>query len=124
MNVPADGDPVRRALLVEDDEGVRRSLQLLLHAFGYEVRSFDTAGALLNSDHAATADVLVADYRLPDGNGIDVLRDLRARGWGGRAVLITAFADPRMTARARASGFAAVLEKPLRRLALFAALAA
>jgi len=117
-------DVGRLALLVEDDEGVRRSLQLLLHWRGYDVRSYPSAKPLLGSDQAMGADVLVADYRLPDGDGIAVLRDLRARGWSGRSVLITAFPTPELIREAQASGFDAVLEKPLRQQALIAALSA
>jgi FixJ family two-component response regulator len=121
---PADhNSPSRRALIVEDDEAVRRSLQLLLHWRGYEVFSFSAAGPLLQSEQARNADLLVADFRLPDSNGIEVIRALRRRGWQGRAVLITAFADDEMVQDAKASGFDAVLEKPLHQNALFAALA-
>ncbi|WP_244501515.1 response regulator [Sphingomonas gellani] len=113
----------RRALLVEDDEGVRRSLQLLLHGRGFEVRSYASAVPLLQSDQERDADVLVADYQLPDKNGIAVLRDLRARGWQGRSVLITAFPSQALIQEAQGIGFHAVLEKPLQHHLLMAALA-
>ena len=112
------------ALLLEDDEGVRRSLQLLLHWRGYEVRSFSAAAPLLDSDQTQGAAVFVADYRLPDGNGIDVLRELRRRGWSGRSVLITAFPTAALIREAEDSGYDAVLEKPLRQQSLIAALTA
>lgn len=114
--------PVRRALLVEDDEGVRRSLQLLLHWRGFEVRSFAAAGPLLSTAAIAPEDILIADYRLPDGTGIDVARALRARGWAGRSILITGFPHADLSETAAANGFAAVLEKPLRPHLLVAAL--
>ena len=49
-------DTGRRALIVEDDEGVRRSLQLLLHWRGYDVRSYAAADLLLASDDINGAD--------------------------------------------------------------------
>jgi FixJ family two-component response regulator len=110
-------------LVVEDDDGVRRSLQLLLNSRGYDVRSYAAARPLLESDDLRASDVLVADYRLPDATGVDVLRTLRARGWNGLSILITAFPSDQLIAAAKASGFAAVLEKPLRQQALIAALA-
>lgn len=121
--VPATPVPAlrRHALLVEDDDAVRRSLQLLLHGRGFAVRSFATAHAVLTGE-IGDADSLVTDYRLPDGDGVAVLGGLRARGWAGRAVLITAFPSLALRRLAQAAGFDTVLEKPLRHHALIAAL--
>ncbi len=109
-------------LLVEDDDGVRRSTQLLLHGQGYRVQAHSVATASLADPAALTADYLVADYCLPDGNGIALLRALKARGWTGRAVLMTGYPSPALTAEAEASGYAALLEKPLRTHELLGAL--
>jgi DNA-binding response OmpR family regulator len=106
--------PREQAVLIEDDEGVRRSLQLVLHARGYEVRSFASALPFLANLRAEEIDLLVTDYRLPDGDGLGVLRALRRNGWHGRSILVTAFSSPTLTASAKACGFDAVLEKPLR----------
>lgn len=123
MNTEASGRRSNRALLIEDDEGVRRSLQLLLHGRGYDVRAYASAGLVLENDEVGEAGLLVTDYRLPDGNGIDLLRSLRRRGWAGRSVLITAYPSASVLQEAFDSGFDAVLEKPLRQRSLIAALA-
>ncbi|NLS28810.1 Transcriptional regulatory protein FixJ [Sphingomonas sp. S2M10] len=115
--------PERRSvLLVEDDDGVRRSTQLLLHGQGYRVRAHSVAAASLADPSAMTADYLVADYCLPDGDGIQLLRALHARGWTGRAVLMTGYSSPSLTAEAEATGYAVLLEKPLRTRELLVAL--
>jgi len=103
-----------RAVLVEDDEAVRRSLQLLLHGRGYDVRSYATAAPFLVDPRPDDTDLLVTDYRLPDGDGLGILRAMRRSGWHGRSVLITAFPSAALLDSARACGFDAVLEKPLR----------
>jgi len=113
-----------RAVLIEDDEGVRRSLQLLLHARGYDVRSYASAAPFLLDPRAEEVDLLVTDYRLPDGDGLGVLRAMRRNDWRGRAVLITAFPSAMLIDNARACGFDAVLEKPLRPNELVGALTA
>lgn len=113
----------RVVLLIEDDEAVRRSLQMLLHWRGYDVRSFAGAAPVLEGHIMDDADMLIADYRLPDGDGISVLRALRRADWKGKAILITAFPSPTLTEAARAAGFDAVLEKPLRQHELIRALA-
>lgn len=120
---PETQSPQRgRVLLLEDDDGVRRSLQLLLQGLGFEVRSFAAATPALADPLSAEMDFLIADNRLPDGDGLSALRALRARGWQGRAVLITAFPSVDVSKEAERLGFAAVLEKPLRQQVLLGAL--
>jgi DNA-binding NtrC family response regulator len=101
-------------LLVEDDDGVRRGLQLLLQGQGFDVHSFASARAALADAAISSARYLVADYVLADSDGVTLLKDLRARDWAGTAVLITAFASPDLRAAALASGYAAMLDKPFR----------
>ncbi|MEN2784912.1 response regulator [Sphingomonas qilianensis] len=120
---PPSIDPHRpKVILIDDDEGVRRSLQLLLHWRGFEVRSFGTATPALQDHCPASADILIVDYVLPDGDGIGVLDAFRALGWRGRAILMTALPSSALSQRALASGFDVVLEKPLYHQDLLAAI--
>jgi FixJ family two-component response regulator len=114
IGVPISTDPDRpRVLVVEDDPGVRRSLQLLLRGRGFEVRAYASGLALLADPTALSAICLVADYLMPDVDGIKVLVALRDLGWSGEALLITAYPTPELADRALKAGFARVLEKPL-----------
>ena len=118
-----EGQTRPRLILVEDDEAVRRSLQLLLAWRGFDVRSYaSAASAIGHVGEDCRSEALVVDYRLPDGDGIGVLRALRRNGWSGRSVLITAFTSEALTDAALACGFDAVLEKPLRQQELMSAL--
>ncbi|QDX27425.1 response regulator [Sphingomonas suaedae] len=99
--------------LVEDDDALRRALQLMLFNRGFDVRAFPSAAHALADAAADRIGVLVADYRLPDSDGVALLRALRGRGWAGHAVLLTGFPSPTLEREARAAGFAAVLEKPV-----------
>jgi FixJ family two-component response regulator len=117
-----DQTPRELIVIVEDDDAVRRSLQLFLHWRGYDVRAFASATRLLESDGSGHAAALIADYRLPDGDGIAVLRTMRGAGWDGRAVLLTGHGSPELPEAALASGFDAVLDKPLRQHELVGAL--
>lgn len=122
----AAADPPRRSrriVLIDADEAVRRALQLLLQWHGYDVRSFGTAGPVLQDGYADAAEILITDHAPPDGSGIAVLRVLRSRGWNGLAVLTTAHPSHVQERCARASGFAAVLHKPLHHPELIAAIA-
>lgn len=100
-------------LLVEDDDALRRGLQLMLYNRGFEVRAYPSAAHALADPSAPQAAVLVADYRLPDSDGIALLSELRSRDWNGRAVLVTGFPSAKLKASAAAMGYAAILEKPV-----------
>ncbi|RRN61795.1 response regulator transcription factor [Caulobacter sp. 602-1] len=103
-----------RLLLVEDDAAVRRALQLLLRARGYDVRAYAAGSALLaDLDAQRQAVVLIADMKMPEVDGVMLLRALRSGGWQGPALLITGFPTPQVRADAMAAGYARVLEKPL-----------
>jgi FixJ family two-component response regulator len=115
MDIPASPQAQRpRILLSEDDPAVRRSIQLLLVSRGYDVRAYTSASALLSDPGAQSAQGLVADYRMPDVDGITMLRRLRSAGWRGAALLITGFPAGDLAQRAAQEGFHAVLEKPLK----------
>lgn len=109
-------------ILLEDDNAVRRSLQLLLQGRGFDVRAYASADALLADPQVAKADCVLVDYRLGSLDGIAVLHELRARNWAGPAILMTAFGSHGLTARARAAGFVEVLDKPFRDHAIITAL--
>jgi DNA-binding response OmpR family regulator len=66
-----------RVLLVEDDRRVASALQTALRRRGYHVAVATTAAAALA---AAPADLVLLDLCLPDRDGLDVCRELRARG--------------------------------------------
>jgi two-component system OmpR family response regulator len=68
--------PAKRILLVEDDADVRLMLETALRGEGYEVDPAATAARARASLDAARYDLVIADWRLPDGNGLDIA-DLR-----------------------------------------------
>jgi two-component system response regulator FixJ len=103
----------RRVLVVEDDAAVRRSLQLLLVAQGYDVRAYPSAAGLAQDPEALRADCLVADLMMPDGNAVTLLTDLRSSGWKGQAVLISGHLTNEWAERALAQGYAAAFAKPI-----------
>jgi two-component system, LuxR family, response regulator FixJ len=109
-------------VIVDDDDAVRRSLSLMLRANGYQVHDYGSGAQLLRSGLPSSADILLADYAMPGMDGLDLVRRLRARGWKGAAVLITGRYDSGLAARAASEGVKAVLEKPLEKRALLAAL--
>ena len=102
-----------KILLVEDDDAVRRSLQLLLGAHGYDVMSHAHAVGLAANPLALRASYLIADLAMPQRNAIELLEDLRAAGWTGKSILISGVLDQAWIDRAHAAGFDAILSKPI-----------
>ncbi|ETI64548.1 hisitidine kinase [Sphingobium sp. C100] len=101
-----------RVLLVEDDSAVRRSIQLILQARGYDVRAFSNGVQALADPSAVEAACLVTDYRMAGMSGLDLLRGLRAVGWRRPAILITAHRSDYIDQSVGAL-FDEILEKPL-----------
>jgi FixJ family two-component response regulator len=116
--LPIKSEARARLLLVEDDPGVRRSLQLLLRGRGFDVRAYASGLALLADPTTLGAVCLVADYRMPEIDGLLILRRLRDLGWRGQAVLITAFPSAHLIDQALAAGYSRVVEKPMVEAAL------
>lgn len=109
-----------RVLVIEDDPAMRELLTEELERDGYEVMSVpNVAGArleLLIASHVGLdrmPAVVVTDRRMPDGDGMDLLAEVRRHWWWLPAVVVTAFADNESRRRARALGRCHVLAKPV-----------
>jgi two-component system, OmpR family, KDP operon response regulator KdpE len=75
-----------RVLVVEDEADIRRFVRMALEGEGHEV--FEADGLQRGLIDAATRrpDLLVLDLGLPDGDGVDLIRDLR--GWSALPVIV------------------------------------
>ena len=83
-----------RVFLLDDHEIVRRGLRDMLEAEGFEVvGEAGTAAEALARVPATNPDVCVLDVRLPDGDGVQVCRDLRDRQPDLPCLMLTSFAD-------------------------------
>lgn len=78
-----------RILLIDDDDQLRRLLDYVLRDAGYAVDA--VAGAVEARDRLETGsyDLVVADARLPDGNGVELADEAKARGM--TAVILTGY---------------------------------
>ncbi len=80
MSVPA------KVLIIEDEKQIRRFVRVALEAEGCQVAEAETLAQGLIEAGSRQPDLLVLDLGLPDGNGIDLIRDLRS--WSDVPVLI------------------------------------
>jgi DNA-binding response OmpR family regulator len=81
-------DPCR-TLIVEDDARSADALHRLLRLEGFEARHVRTVAAASAELASGWARCVVLDLHLPDGCGVDLLRDVRRRGLGLRVVVTT-----------------------------------
>lgn len=104
-----------RILLVDDEKSILSSLTQLL-AINYEeyligtAQSAEEALALAN---LASVDVLITDLRLPQMDGLDLIKAVRERSPKTRMLLITAYATEKIIEQAQKNGCNAFLQKPL-----------
>ena len=101
-------------LVAEDNELVSGAMRVLFEETGHRV---STASSIAGSVLVASSDpvdLLLLDLGLADGDGLDVLTQLRARGTMPRvAVALTGRDEPEIVARCRAMGCHEVLLKPV-----------
>jgi two-component system nitrogen regulation response regulator NtrX len=107
--------PRPHIVIVDDEPNIGLSLRLILEGEGYRVSICDSAARFLAQRAAARADLYLLDVRLPDGNGIDLLRSLRQSDDSTPAVMISGHATIRDAVEATQSGAFDFLEKPLAR---------
>ncbi|MDR6409240.1 response regulator [Paraburkholderia sp. 22099] len=105
----------RRVLVVDDYREAADALQMLLNADGFECRALEDPLAVCEMACEWQPFAVVLDIKMPDLDGLELARRLRADPLTAHMLLIacTAFASRDDRARARAAGFDAHCAKPL-----------
>jgi putative two-component system response regulator len=106
------GEEAGRILVVDDEEGICRSLHKYLSRLGHHV---ETAGSVPDAVRllgAGRFDLVLTDLRLPGASGLELLREVGARFPGTRTILMSANADVPSAAHAIELGVDQLLIKP------------
>jgi FixJ family two-component response regulator len=98
--------------VVDDDESVREATTRLLRSLGFIAKGFSSADEFLNSNRLRITSCLVADVQMPGTSGLALYGQLVAAGNPIPTILITAYPDDTIRARALSAGIAAYLVKP------------
>jgi len=106
----ADGRP--RALVVDDDPGVRYTLREILESEGLAVEEAEDGVAALERLDAFRPDLVLTDLRMPRLDGMALLRRLAGRAPAPRVVLITAHGSERQAVEAMKAGAYDYFRKP------------
>lgn len=106
-----------KILIVDDDTGILNALRIGLTGFGYEVvvaENGDQALKIIGAsiEAAEPVDIMVTDLRMPDMNGLELIRLSREEKPGLAAILMTANGDDSIREEARNLGGCEYIEKP------------
>jgi len=103
-----------KLVLVEDNADLAASMRLLLELRGYDIDCYLNAQALLQKEATIEdADVVISDYYLPDLNGIELIKRIRAYRPAIKAILLTGSREQSIVDAARAIPGCRVEFKPL-----------
>src|SRR5580692_5343740 len=105
----------KRVLIVDDEENIGRSLRMILEREGYAVNVCKSVADFGKHPDVGRADAYLFDMKLPDGNGIDLLRAVRQNGAASPAIMISGHGTIADAVEATRAGAFDFLEKPLSR---------
>ena len=101
-----------RILIVDDEQSMREMLSIMLAKEGYEVVAAESRARAAVELSGAAVDLVVTDVKLPDGDGIEILRHVKAASPETVVVVMTAFGSTDAAVAARKLGAEAYLFKP------------
>ncbi|MCP1472025.1 two-component system response regulator FixJ [Sphingobium sp. OAS761] len=110
--------------VVDDDEAIRRSLSFLLKTSGFVVQPFEGGLPFLKVAGRLASGCVLLDVRMPDMDGLEVQRELRARGVMLPVIIMTGHGDVDMAVAAMKAGASDFIEKPFEKAALLACIEA
>lgn len=119
LQPPSNGaraaDRTVRLLFVEDHADTSAIMSRLLASMGYNVTTADGVTAALRAFDASSCpfDVVISDIGLPDGSGLDLMRQLRARCPEMVGIAMSGFGMEEDRRRSKEAGFTAHLTKPI-----------
>ncbi len=123
--MPADAmptaDPDLTVFILDDDDAIRDSLEVLLECAGFRVESFSTPLGFLESGAPSRPGCLLVDVRMPQMSGLDVQERLTRGGHAMPVVVMTGHGDVPLAVRAMKAGAVDFVEKPFEEEALLIA---
>ena len=98
--------------IVDDDQLMRDLIRQLVKSFGFAVATFPSAIAFLKSPDLDETSCLIADVQMPGMTGDELYRHLVGDGRAIPTILITAYPNDRVRARALSDGVVCYIHKP------------
>ena len=105
---------MKKSILIIDDEvSLLESLYMFLSEKGYDVKTAVCASEGMEKAERLRPDAIILDIRLPDGDGLDLLAELKKRAPETGVIMITAFHDMDTTVTAIKRGATEYITKPI-----------
>jgi DNA-binding NtrC family response regulator len=102
----------KRILIVDDEQSMCEMLAILLKKEGLEVRSAGSRAEAADLLRQGPVDLVLTDVQLPDGDGLEILRHVKAASPETAVVVMTAYGTTEMAVAARKLGAEAYILKP------------
>ncbi len=102
-----------KLLLIDDDVSIVETLQLYFAEHGFEVLGIHTVEEARHSVKSFNPDVVLCDISLPDGSGLDLIREWKDSGFKAPVIMLTAHEDMGTTVRAVQQGVFDYVTKPV-----------
>ena len=112
MSRSGDRQTAPVVFVVDDDEGMRKGMEFLLHSAGYQTEGFGSAQAFLDHYRPSMRGCLLLDVRMPGMSGLELQQHLQAERIRIPVIIVTAFANVPMAVRAIQAGAFDFIEKP------------
>jgi FixJ family two-component response regulator len=106
-------DSTRTVYVVDDDEAVRDSAQVLLESYGIATQTFRGAEEFLAGRGHGEPACLILDIHMPGMGGLALLERLRAQGDPVPIIMVTGRSDAALRQRVERAGVTAMLDKPV-----------
>lgn len=110
---PAQGQRSLRILLVEDHADTLKLMTRLVESMGHNVVGASDKASAIQAATGEAFDLVISDIGLPDGSGLDLMRELRGIDHGLRGIAVTGHGMSDDMARSADAGFAAHITKPV-----------
>jgi len=103
-----------KVLVLEDEASLRDILSMILEDFGYEVEEAETLAEAREKAEKEEFDLALVDLRLPDGFGMDLVREIKRKNPETEVIIITAYASADTVKEALELGVYDYVEKPFK----------
>ena len=100
--------------IIDDDEGIRRSLTFLLRTAGIASRAYESALAFLADADDLAPGCIVTDVRMPGMDGLELVRRLKQNNFRHPAIVMTGHGDIPLAVEAMKAGAIDFIEKPFK----------
>ncbi len=103
----------KQIVIIEDDAVLRRGLRRVFVKEDFEVFDFEDGKQGFEQISLSKPDLILCDYKLPDTNGVEILKEIRKSDEKTPFFLMTGYYKEEISNLATANGANEVLEKPL-----------